>query len=87
LNLGKIIQNVFTTAKRALFAHSARHRGLRSGAGSANFSDFWTLRGDLRKSAGLTAAAAFGLFVGICVAQTNSLSPPTPEQHPLSRVK
>jgi APA family basic amino acid/polyamine antiporter len=32
------------------------------------------VRGDLQDvGAGLTAAAAFGLFVGICVAQTNSL--------------
>src|SRR5213078_4970140 len=48
--------------------------GVRSGAGSANFSDFWTLRGNLQEvGPGLTAATAFGLFVGICVAQTNSL--------------
>src|SRR6202007_974470 len=48
--------------------------GLRSGAGAANFSDFWSLRGGLQEvGKGLTAATAFGLFVGICVAQTNSL--------------
>src|SRR6478672_1278528 len=48
--------------------------GLKSGAGAENFRDFWTVRGDLQDvGAGLTAAAAFGLFVGICVAQTNSL--------------
>src|SRR5439155_21839819 len=39
-----------------------------------NFQHFWTLRGTLQDvGAGLTAATAFGLFVGICVAQTNSL--------------
>src|SRR5213076_2873665 len=48
--------------------------GVRSGAGAENFHDFWTLRGGLQDvGAGLTAATAFGLFVGICVAQTNSL--------------
>src|SRR5204862_2788934 len=48
--------------------------GLRSGAGTANFTDFWTLRGGLQDvGKGLTAATGLGLFVGICVAQTNSL--------------
>ncbi len=78
LRLGKLVQNVFTTAKTgALIALIVLGIivGLRSGAGAANFIDFWSVRG---RSAGcgrkdLTAAAAFGLFVGICVAQTNSL--------------
>ena len=77
LNLGKLVQNVFTTAKTgALIALILLGIivGLRSGAGSANFSDFWTLRGGLQEvGPGLTAITAFGLFVGICVAQTNSL--------------
>ena len=77
LQLGKIIQNIFTTAKTgALIALIVLGIivGLRSGAGAANFSDLWTLRGNLQDvGAGLTAATAFGLFVGICVAQTNSL--------------
>src|SRR5712672_1545980 len=77
LNLGKLVQNVFTTAKTgALIALVVLGIivGWRSGAGAANFSDFWTLRGNLQEvGAGLTAATAFGLFVGICVAQTNSL--------------
>src|SRR5204863_3209638 len=48
--------------------------GVRSGAGAENFKDFWTLRGGLQDvGAGLTAATAFDLFVGICVAQTQSL--------------
>src|SRR5204863_7709014 len=47
---------------------------LKSGAGAENFRDFWTVRGHLQEvGAGLTAATVFGLFVGICVAQTNSL--------------
>jgi APA family basic amino acid/polyamine antiporter len=77
LNLGKIVQNIFTTAKTggliALIVLGIIV-GFRSGAGSANFSDLWTLRGDLDEvGPGLTALAAFGLFVGICVTQTQSL--------------
>src|SRR6476646_1385309 len=77
LEVGKLIQNVFTTAKTgALFALIVLGIivGLKKGAGAENFKDFWTVRGDLQEvGAGLTAAVAFGLFVGICVAQTNSL--------------
>ncbi|MEN3369538.1 MAG: basic amino acid/polyamine antiporter, family [Verrucomicrobiota bacterium] len=77
LRLGKLVQNVFTTAKTgALIALIILGIivGLKSGAGAANFSDMWTLRGDLQEVAQcLTAATVFGLFVGICVAQTNSL--------------
>jgi APA family basic amino acid/polyamine antiporter len=77
LELGKLVQNVFTTAKTgALIALILLGIivGLRSGSGTANFHDMWTLRGGLQEvGQGLTAATAFGLFVGICVAQTNSL--------------
>ncbi len=77
LKLGKIVQNIFTTAKTgALIALIVLGLvvGLRSGAGSVNFSDFWAIRGGLQEvGKGLTAVTAFGLFVGICVAQTNSL--------------
>ena len=77
LRVGKLVQNIFTTAKTgALIALIVLGIivGLRSGAGAANFTHFWTLRGGLQEvGAGLTAATAFGLFVGICVAQTNSL--------------
>jgi len=77
LEIGKLVQNIFTTAKTgALIALIVLGIivGLRSGAGAENFSHFWTIRGDLQEvGVGLTAATAFGLFVGICVAQTNSL--------------
>src|SRR5207244_2343518 len=77
LKLGKIVQNIFTTAKTgALIALILLGIivGVKSGAGAENFKDFWSLRGGLQEvGAGLTAATAFGLFVGICVAQTNSL--------------
>ena len=75
LKLGKLVQNVFTTAKTGALIGLILLGiivGLSSGAGTANFSDMWTLRGDLQEvGAGLTAATAFGLFVGSCVAQTN----------------
>jgi APA family basic amino acid/polyamine antiporter len=77
LRLGKLVQNVFTVAKTgALIALIVLGIivGLKSGAGASNFSDFWTVRGNIQEvGGGLTAAIAFGLFVGICVAQTNSL--------------
>src|SRR5205809_5467330 len=77
LNLGKLVQNIFTTAKTgALIALVLLGIivGVKSGVGTENFRDFWTLRGGLQDvGAGLTAATACGLFVGICVAQTNSL--------------
>src|SRR5678815_4604466 len=51
LEVGKLIQNVFTTAKTgALFALILLGIivGLKKGAGAENFSDFWTVRGDLQ---------------------------------------
>jgi basic amino acid/polyamine antiporter, APA family len=79
LKLGKLVQNTFTFAKTgSLIALIVL--GLAVGLlwhGDivlANFGDLWTVRGSLQDVGnGLTAAAAFGLFVGICVAQTNSL--------------
>jgi len=79
LNLGKMIQNVFTFAKTGSLV-ALIVLGIIVGLVSypeiaaANFSDLWTVRGNLQDVGhGLTAVAAFGLFVGICVAQTNSL--------------
>jgi APA family basic amino acid/polyamine antiporter len=77
LEVGKIVQNVFTTAKTgALIALILLGIivGVRSGVGAENFHNFWSLRGGLQDvGKGLTAATGFGLFVGICVAQTQSL--------------
>ena len=77
LRLGKLVQNVFTTAKTAALIALILLGlivGIRTGAGAENFKNFWSLRGGLQEvGPGLTAATAFGLFVGICVAQTQSL--------------
>ena len=60
LNLGKLVQNIFTTAKTAALIGLIILGiivGLRSGAGAENFRDFWTLRGGLQEVGhGLTAA-------------------------------
>lgn len=79
LKLGKLVQNVFTFAKTGslialivlgIIVGLAWHPDI----ASANFGDLWTVRGKLQDVGhGLTAAVTFGLFVGICVAQTNSL--------------
>src|SRR5947209_18731667 len=77
LKLGKLVQNIFTSAKTgALIALIVLGVlvGYNATAAHANFGDLWTPRGGLESVGhGLTAATAFGLFVGICVAQTNSL--------------
>src|SRR5215467_1824399 len=77
LKLGKFVQNSFTIAKTgALVALIVLGVliGSNHSAVAANFGNFWTPRGSLKDvGQGLTAATAFGLFVGICVAQTNSL--------------
>ncbi len=77
LKLGKLVQNVFTIAKTggliALIVLGLLV-GWNSGAVGSNFGDFWAVRGTLQDVGhGLTAATAFGLFVGLCVSQTNSL--------------
>lgn len=79
LKLGKMVQNVFTFAKTGSLILLIV-LGIAVGAifypeiGAANFGDLWTVRGSLQDVGhGLTAAVAMGLFVGICVAQTNSL--------------
>lgn len=79
LKLGKLIQNTFTFAKTGslialivlgIIVGLAWHGDI----AAANFGDLWTVRGKLQDvGGGLTAAVVFGLFVGICVAQTNSL--------------
>jgi APA family basic amino acid/polyamine antiporter len=77
LQLGKWVQNVFTIAKTgALIALIVL--GLTLGWNavvvSHNFGDFWSVRGKLDEvGPSLFATSALGLFVGICVTQTQSL--------------
>jgi APA family basic amino acid/polyamine antiporter len=76
LEYGKIVQNVFTTAKTgALIALIAAGLllGWNSEAVSANFGNLWQPRGVVELAPGLTAVTAFGLFVAIGIAQTGSL--------------
>jgi basic amino acid/polyamine antiporter, APA family len=78
LKLGKFVQNVFTFAKTgALIALIVLGVvvGWNATAASGNFGDLWTVRGKLQSvgPGGLTAITTLGLFVGICVSQTNSL--------------
>ncbi len=77
LKVGKLVQNIFTVTKTgalvALIALGVTV-GYQSLAANANFSDLWTPRGSLQEvGVGLSAATSFGLFIAICVAQTNSL--------------
>jgi basic amino acid/polyamine antiporter, APA family len=77
LRLGKIVQNTFTITKTgALIALIVLGLlvGWSAAAARSNFGDFWSVRGTLDPvGRGLTAISTLGLFVGICVAQTNSL--------------
>ncbi len=76
LALGKWIQNVFTSAKTlalALLILLGLTVGYTAAVAGANFGDLWTPRGDLQGAGGVTAITAFGLFVMLCVSQTNSL--------------
>jgi APA family basic amino acid/polyamine antiporter len=77
LKLGKIVQNVFTVSKTGVLIALillGLFLGYNAAAAGGNFSNLWQPRGALQPvGSGLTAATAFGLFVGICVAQTNSL--------------
>src|SRR2546428_4309782 len=77
LKLGKLVQNVFTITKTgsliALIVLGVLI-GWNADAVHVNFGNFWHVGGKFQEvGRGLTAAVPFGLFVGICVAQTNSL--------------
>jgi APA family basic amino acid/polyamine antiporter len=76
LQYGKLVQNVFTTAKLgSLFAVIVVGvlLGWRSDVVHANFSDLWHVTGVVDIAPGLTAATVFGLFVALGVSQTGSL--------------
>src|SRR5262245_18437859 len=76
LDYGRIVQNVFTTAKTAALLGLILAGLLigRDGAAVAdNFGNLWARRGVVEIVPGLTALSTFGLFVAICVSQTGSL--------------
>jgi APA family basic amino acid/polyamine antiporter len=74
LQYGKIVQNVFTTAKVGAIAALILAGVLlgRNEAAAANFTDFFRV-GEFDGSLGVAAGSAFGLLVAICVAQSGSL--------------
>ncbi len=76
LEYGKIIQNVFTTAKTGALIGLILVGvllGWHPAAVADNFGNLWTTRGAVELAPGLTAVTAFGLFVAVCVSQTGSL--------------
>jgi len=76
IDYGRILQNVFTVAKTGALIGLigvGLLLGWNAEAVAANFGDLWTPRGNVDIATGLSAATAFGLFVGLCVAQTGSL--------------
>ncbi|MCC6316540.1 MAG: amino acid permease [Gemmatimonadaceae bacterium] len=76
LEYGKLIQNVFTTAKAgALLALIAVGLllGWNAVAVGDNFGEFWTVRGATDIVPGVSALTTFGLIVALCVSQTGSL--------------
>src|SRR5256714_10851153 len=76
LEYGKIIQNVFTTAKTGALLGLILVGvllGWNHTAVADNFGNLWTTRGAVQIVPGLTAVTAFGLFVAVCVSQTGSL--------------
>jgi len=76
LEWGRIVQNVFTTAKAGAvlalivvgLAAGWNHRAV-----ADTFGHLWSARGVTPVAAGMSAATAAGLFVAIAVSQTGSL--------------
>jgi APA family basic amino acid/polyamine antiporter len=76
LEYGRIVQNVFTTAKTgALIGLIAAGLliGWNQAAVSDNFGNFWNARGAADIVPGLSATTVFGLCIAVLVAQTGSL--------------
>ncbi len=76
LEYGKVVQNIFTTAKTgALLGLIALGLivGWNAEAIATNFTAFWSVGAPVDIVPGLSALTAFGLFVAICVAQIGSL--------------
>src|ERR1019366_1509394 len=76
LQYGKIIQNVFTTAKTGALLGLILIGvllGWNHTAVADNFGNLWTARGTAPIVPNPSAVTAFGLFVAICVSQPGSL--------------
>ena len=76
IDYGRVVQNVFTVAKTGaliVLIGVGLVLGWNAEAVAANFGDLWSPRGQVEIVPGLSAITAFGLFVGLCVAQTGSL--------------
>jgi APA family basic amino acid/polyamine antiporter len=76
LQYGRIIQNIFTTAKGgALVALilAGLFVGRNAAAVSDNFDALWSIRNAGAIAPGLSALTPLGLFIALCVAQTGSL--------------
>ncbi|MEO8099086.1 MAG: amino acid permease [Acidobacteriota bacterium] len=75
LEYGKIVTNIFTTAKIGALAAlvlAGVFLGRNSEAMNVNFTDLFRF-GSFDASLGVAAGSAFGLLVAICVAQSGSL--------------
>jgi APA family basic amino acid/polyamine antiporter len=76
LEYGRIVQNVFTTAKTGAVIGLVAVGvllGWNHDAVADNFGQLWARRGFSDITPGVSAATTFGLFVAICVSQTGSL--------------
>ncbi|HEY7290806.1 MAG TPA: amino acid permease [Vicinamibacterales bacterium] len=76
LQYGKIIQNIFTTAKTgalAVLILVGLFLGWNAPAVADNFGHLWDVRGAVEIAPGLTAVTTFGVFIAVCVSQTGSL--------------
>jgi APA family basic amino acid/polyamine antiporter len=76
LEWGRLIQNVFTTAKTGALLGLivvGVVLGWNHTAVADNFGNFWKPRGTVDIVPGLSALTAFGLFVAVSVSQTGSL--------------
>jgi APA family basic amino acid/polyamine antiporter len=76
LEYGRIIQNIFTTAKTGAVIGLillGLVLGWNQAAVSDSFGNLWTPRNVMEIAPGVSALTAFGLFVALCVAQTGSL--------------
>jgi APA family basic amino acid/polyamine antiporter len=76
IKYGKVIQNTFTVTKTGaliVLIAAGVFIGRNPTAVTANFGDLWTPRGFEPIAPGVSALTAFGIFIGLCVAQTGSL--------------